>query len=169
MRKFYYFLKDNPSYPEVIMAKDKNEVVSLLIESMGDHARDYIIKILTESEFTGKPEALTPTQNINNQNVNENGDFITNTLNMLSSNGVPESNEIKSPHQEQIKIQSAQHETKFFSAGGEDFKFENGKLYKKSWGPVENQGDFRIVKTDTLKPIKSEKYKIETLVWVETE
>lgn len=169
MRKFYYFLKDNPSYPEMIMAKDKNEVVSLLIESMGDHARDYIIKILTEAEFTGKPETSVPVQNVNNQVISGNGDFVTNTLSMLSSNNNPQTNEVKSQQDEQPKNQSAQHETKFFSAGGEDFKLENGKLYKKSWGPVENQKDFRIVKTDTLKPIKSEKYKIETLVWTETE
>lgn len=165
MAKFYYFLKDNPNYPEMIMAKDKNEVVSLLVNDMGDHGRDMILRILSEEEFTGKPSTEQSKTQISSNDIIPTNDFVQNTLNMLSNQKEEEvqSQPVKVMHEDK-NIQ-----VKYFTAGGEHFKLENGILYKKIWIEVTNHDDFRIVKSDTKKPIKSDKYKIETLDWVKAE
>ena len=154
MPKFYYFLKDNPQYPEVIMANSKSEVVSLLINDMGEHARDSIGRILTEEEFTGKP--AQPSQ----QQQSQETDFAVNAMNMLSNQAQPTI---------QVQNQTVSSETKYFELNGEKLKLQNNKLYKLEWNSLkeDQQSDYRIINEKTGKEIKNENYIIQKLDWYE--
>lgn len=163
MKRFYYFLKENPKYPEVIVAKDKNEVVSLLISDMGEHARDQILNILSEEEFTGKPAKPI---NQMQQLPNNSGCGPESFLNMIPTEQAENKIHQKDEPVTQQPVQNKPtHDVKIFEVNGELFKLENGQLFKKIWKEVDDQNNFRIIKSDTNKPLKSDKYKIETLVW----
>ena len=65
---------------------------------------------------------------------------------------------------------TALHDVKYFEEGGFQFKLENGKVYKKKWINIsssESSDEYRIINSVTKKPIKSDKYEIEKLDWVE--
>lgn len=149
MQKFYYFLKENPKYPLEIMASSKQEVISLLKDAMGDLVHDSVLRILTEEEFTGKKSV-----NTNQQIVNP----FTDSKNEQESS---------SPNSQQ-KAENNNSDIHIFEVKGENFKLENGILYKESWINT-NDDKFRIVNSSTLKPIKSEKYIIQTLSWIKQE
>ena len=159
MQKFYYFLRDNPHYPEVIMANSKQEVVSLLVNDMGEHARESIFKVLTEEEFTGKKPTPAP------QEQAEEGDFAVNAM-----------NELANMQQQQLvqsiqPIQNVKIETKYFELNGEKLKLENNKLYKLEWFSIDNDqlSNYRIINSKTGKEIKNENYIIQKLDWNEVE
>lgn len=177
MKRFYYFLNENPHYPQMIYAKSKNDVVSILINDMGEMGRESIIKILSEEEYLGKSNNTNQRQNSEqsvDESTNESGDFVTNALNNLTAmnedvvidENVPQNVDMNNNNN---IVKNTNLCPKYFSAGGDEFKLENDILYKKVWATVKNSDEFRIVKSDTGKPIKSDKYLIETLVWKEVE
>ena len=47
MKRFYYFLQDNPNYPEMMVANSKAEVKSLILENIGEDMESSILNILT--------------------------------------------------------------------------------------------------------------------------
>lgn len=171
MKKFYYFLQDNPNYPEMIIANSKAEVKALILENIGNNMESSILNILTEEEFKGissgdNPEFQDP------DNFKSGNDFFNSIINgtnkKLSSENANQNviinNESVTPNQVTVEPETP---VKYFEAGGEQFKMENGKIYKKIWKEVSDKSSFRIVNATTLKPITSEKYKIENLIWEE--
>ena len=162
MQKFYYFLRDNPHYPEVIMAESKQEVVSLLVSDMGEHARESIFKILTEEEFTGKKSnpASVPQEQV------EVSDFAVNAMNELVN-----MQQQQQPVQSTQPIQNVKTETKYFELNGEKLKLENNKLYKLEWYSMDDEqsSNYRIINSKTGKEIKNENYVIQKLDWNEVE
>ena len=54
MRKFIYFLQDSPSYPNEIFASSKDEVRSLILDSIGPDNEGSIIGIYSAEEIQKK-------------------------------------------------------------------------------------------------------------------
>ena len=170
MKKFYYFLQDNPNYPEIMLAESKDEVKSLILENIGKDMESSILNILTEEEFKGITDGSNP-EFQDPDNFKSGNDFFNSVIkgtnqklkneNIVQEVIVNSESVYKGP---EIPIEIP---TKYFEAGGEQFKMENGKIYKKVWKEVNDINSFRIVSSTTLKPITSKKYKIENLVWEE--
>lgn len=172
MKKFYYFLQENPNYPEMMYASSKAEVKSLILENIGKDSESAILNILSEEEFNkmngGEPE-YQDAGNFNNGN-----DFFNSIIKGANNKLVAEAEEAKNAEILTSSIvvsnessQVIETPIKYFDAGGEHFKMDNGKIYKKIWKEVEDKDSFRIVSSTTSKPITSNKYKIEKLVWEE--
>jgi hypothetical protein len=72
MQKFYYFLEDNPNYPNMIMAKNKLDVKRIVTEDLGSYGSN-IVSILSEDEFfkaaNDQPQTCCSENNVN-PNVN---------------------------------------------------------------------------------------------------
>lgn len=171
MKKFYYFLQENPNYPETMIANSKAEVKSLILENIGKDREDAILNIFSEEEFNGGEANGVEFQDPGN--FKSGNDFFNSIIKGANKQLVKEA---------QTQVQNATVVTevipndvpisepapvKYFDAGGEHFKMENNKIYKKVWKEVSEKESFRIVSSTTSKPINSEKYKIENLVWEE--
>jgi len=165
MEKFYYFLAENPNYPEMMIASSKAEVKSLILENIGRENESSILNILSEKEFAGK--------NNNEPEFQDPGDF--NSGNDFFNSIIKGANKKLSDEAGNTEVYATLGEAnsivetpvKYFEAGGEQFKMENGKIYKKVWREVSDKESFRIISSSSSKPIKSDKYKIENLIWEE--
>lgn len=70
MQKFYYFLEDNPNYPNMIMAKNKLDVKRIVTEDLGSYGSN-IVSILSEDEFFQSSNDQSQMHcSVNNPNVN---------------------------------------------------------------------------------------------------
>ena len=170
MKKFYYFLQENPNYPEMMCASSKAEVKSLILENIGKENEASILNILSEEEFIkmngGDPE-YQDAGNFNNGN-----DFFNSIIKGANNKLATEAKKTEVYNtsintKESNQNENIEPQVKYFDAGGEHFKMDNGKIYKKVWKEVEDKDSFRIVSSTTSKPITSEKYKIEELIWEE--
>ena len=173
MKRFYYFLQDNPNYPEIMMAESKAEVKALILENIGKDMESSILNILTEEEFKGTADGTNP-EFQDPDNFKSGNDFFNSVIKgtnqkLKEGNIVQEVIVNNTSVNEPIVTNSVTVENpiKYFEAGGEQFKMENGKIYKKVWKEISDKGSFRIVNATTSKPITSEKYKIENLIWEE--
>lgn len=141
MQRFFYFLKDNPNYPNPMMAENKQQVVKFLMEDLAD--RSSIIKILDEKEMgiSSDPPEM----------------------------GVANTPQTPVQVQEKPKEEVAPQEIppKFFSEAGIDFKLENGRLYKKAWKELPMNEEFRIIRIKTGSIADSSQFSLERLEWVE--
>lgn len=181
MKKFYYFLQENPNYPEMMYAESKAEVKSLILENLGKNYESAILNILSEEEFNkmnGNDPAYQDAGNFNNGN-----DFFNSIIKGVNNKLTAEAKEAcfleaknneniitsieSNPNGDVTKPQNIEPPIKYFDAGGEHFKMENGKIYKKVWKEISDKNSFRIISSTTSKPITSEKYKIEELIWEE--
>ena len=168
MQKFYYFLSDNPSYPNVLMATNKNEVKKILLEDLGPHGSE-IISILSEEEFNKKMNIPIQKNNFEKSTViNKSAIYADSTeydnsanfmndviqaatavaINSDSSNNLHANNECKNdappaPRVEFIDAYSKDDtnnlDIKYFEESGIQFKFEKGILYKRVWTEISDQ------------------------------
>ena len=170
MKRFYYFLQDNPNYPEIMVAESKAEVKALILENIGKDMESSILNILTEEEFKGvengeNPELQDP------DNFNSGNDFFNSIIKgankKLKQEEITSNIQVEQQNIQNTEVINSSVPVKYFEAGGEQFKMENNKIYKKVWKEVSDKDSFRIVSSTTSKPITSDKYKIENLVWEE--
>lgn len=146
MQRFYYFLKDNPNYPNPMMAENKQQVVQFLMEDLAD--RSSIIKILDEKEMgisSDPPEAEIP----------------------KTPPSTPPQTQVQVQEQVPEKQKEEEIPPKFFSEAGIDFKLENGRLYKKAWKELPMSEEFRVIRIKTGAIADSSQFSLERLEWVE--
>lgn len=144
MQRFYYFLKDNPNYPNPMMAESKQQVVQFLMEDLAD--RSSIIKILDEREMgisSDPPESVPPPQK---------------EVAIVETVDKPKENPETPPKQDPPK---------FFTESGIDFKLENGRLYKKAWKELPMSEEFRVIRIKTGSIADPSQFSLERLEWVE--
>lgn len=186
MQTFYYFLSEQPNYPNKIMAKSKAEVKSLLMESLADESS--ILRILSEAEMKGKNNPKTGAIYADPDDFQNGNDFMNAVINSASNvaAAVHETEQQRmaalaqidqmQPQQNQPKIKvdstpivsMAETGPKYFEEAGIQFKLENGKLYKKVWKDLSgDDAEFRIINVKTNKPADKTKFKLEQLSWSE--
>ena len=179
MRKFYYILQDNPHHPDSLMATSKEEVKSILMESLADESA--ILGIFTETEFNRKfnSNSGSPQNAIyaDPNDFKDGNDFMNSII--RDANKIPnqEPQEIveenvqqfESPIQQSNNIQSSV--SHIFELNGEKIMVKDNKLYKLAWFPIndEAKSDYRIFNQKTNKEVKNENYVIQKLDWIEVE
>ena len=181
MRKFIYFLQDSPSYPNEIFASSKEEVRNLILESIGPDNEGSIIGIYSAEEIQKKQSQGAGAIYSDASEYGNSKDFFNDVIKagkIVGQSIEQEENNVqvdelpKLPKTENTNIsnKTAIHDVKYFEEGGFQFKLENGKVYKKKWINIsssESSDEYRIINSVTKKPIKSDKYEIEKLDWVE--
>lgn len=178
MRKFIYFLQDSPSYPNEIFASSKEEVRDLILESIGPDNEGSIIGIYSAEEIQKKQSQGAGAIYSDASEYGNSKDFFNDVIKagkIVGQNIEQENNNVqvdelpKLPKTESTNISNkpAIHDVKYFEEGGFQFKLENGKVYKKKWVNISSSDEYRIINSVTKKPIKSDKYEIEKLDWVE--
>lgn len=173
MKKFYYFLQDQPQYANKILANSKNEVKSLLMENLSDESS--ILKILSEEEMVAKSNPNNNAIYAEAEDYKSGNDFMNDMIKSATKVATTKSNNtsVIKPEQEvvnqpQNNIVNKQSQPKYFEEAGIQFKLENGKLYKKIWKDAnDNEINFRIINLKTNKEVDKSKFKLEKLDWVE--
>lgn len=181
MRKFIYFLQDSPSYPNEIFASSKDEVRNLILDSIGPDNEGSIIGIYSAEEIQKKQSQGAGAIYSDASEYGSSKDFFNDVLKagkIVGQNIEQEEQEVQEVQEVQInefpKMENKSisnrntiHDVKYFEEGGFQFKLENGKVYKKNWVNISSSDEYRIINSVTKKPIKSDKYEIEKLDWVE--
>ena len=195
MNTYFVILSDQEGnidwfHPTEIRATDKNDARNAIMEST---PAEYIQKVFTEKEYSifmssrGKNSQVQLEQFNNSKTETTGKEFFANMLNLANTQAEERNNPQSPPVEEEfdkkpIDIPAEKpkkQETKYFTDNGIMFKVENGILYKKCWETValtetvdEATGntvlpEYRIINTESQKPIKSDKYSVQHLVWKE--
>lgn len=180
-------------HPTEIRATDKNDAKNAIMEST---PAEYIQRVFTEKEYAafmsnrGNKSQLQLEQYNNSKTETTGKEFFANMLSLANDQAEAKNKPQPPPIEEEDpeKLQKPidisaekpkKQETKYFTDNGIMFKVENGILYKKCWETValtetvdEATGntilpEYRIINTDSQKPIKSDKYSVQHLVWKE--
>ena len=188
MATYYVILSDldgnlNWNYPSEIEASDKNDAYKAIAESCPP---DSIKAILTAAEYQAKMSNKLFQKQIKADAIEDGNAFMNNMINIATesaeennSEQIIESTPISEQQQTLSKPKNKQiqlSKPKYFTDNGIMFKIENNVLYKKCWEDVDlnDQTDengntipanFRIINAETGKLFKSDKYKIQQLVW----
>lgn len=185
MATYYVITSDldgniNWNYPSEIEAIDKNDAYKAIAESCPP---DSIKAIFTAAEYQAKMSNKLFQKQVRADSLEDGNAFMNNMINIATESA--EENNSSQPilpvQEEQSYIQPKHKQTpksepKYFTDNGIMFKIENNVLYKKCWEDVELNdttdengnvipANFRIINAETGKLFKSDKYKIQQLVW----
>ena len=197
MKKFVYFLADSPSYPNEIYANSAAEVKRLVMESIPDESQILrIIEVTPKNQGRLQTPSLQASPQMKQQpqimdeeldpnDFSDANDFFNNVMNEAIKKGNAEQKNEEMVQEEKPEVEatlppqepplpSVQQTVKiepprFFEEAGIQFKFDNGKLFKRSWIDVSDEETplFRIKSKKTGKLADTEKFAIEKLEWVE--
>lgn len=157
---------------------------------MENVSAETISTILTEQEYAQKmgyniPNAVTEVSaninNVDNENLTGNEAF-NNIFQEAMSMGEKQNNvpivqqvvqhtQVDLPVNKQTNVSATEikkEEPKYFSDGINEFKVEDGKLFKKDWNDESENKNFRLINKKTGKQIElADKYIIQQLTWKE--
>lgn len=174
-------------HPTQLFARNKAEAKSFLLENV---SAETISTILTEQEYAQKmgyniPNAVTEVSaninNVDNENLTGNEAF-NNIFQEAMSMGEEQNNvpivqqvvqhtQVDLPVNKQTNVSATEikkEEPKYFSDGINEFKVEDGKLFKKDWNDESENKNFRLINKKTGKQIElADKYIIQQLTWKE--
>lgn len=184
MKKYIYYLQDSPQYPNEIYATSKEEVKSLILESIGPDNEGMILNIIEANSINKNPNVAAIYNDSDSYSsgaeffnevikagtiAGKNNTNLENELTKVLDNNsqIQQNQNINAQKSTNENKSSITHNVKYFEEGGFKFKLEDGKVYKKTWIDVSTLDEFRIINISTKKIVNSEKYKIEKLDWVE--